>query len=296
MRKAALLFVIAVWVYAAKAQFTLQPRLGFESPLTKISYDNSSFHKVASQSLPQVGVRADYQFKKGLAPYVGVFTHRPLVNYGFNDPKAGMTAYNATSGHLQMQLQAGLQYSTKALTLGKKKSVKTNQQKVSETRSSCYRSYQGCRKTSQEQGSKQQANNWSLRLQPSAGLGYIPSGKEDMQYGGTSAYRYNAGNLKTELMTGLGFEFAKNKKPVITLAINYFKGLGNNETMLVTEAGGKPVNTLLRSKFSGWNAAIGIPVSMAKRPKTTTATKPQNNNRSNYSEYYKRRCGSYRRS
>jgi hypothetical protein len=296
MRKAALLFVIAVWVYAAKAQLTVQPRLGFENPVTKISYNNSSFYKAVSPSLLQAGVRADYQFKKGFAPYLGVFTHRPLVSYSFNDPKTGMSSYQATTGDLQVQLQAGLQYSTKAIALNKKKTAKTSPQKASETKSSCYHSYGGCRKTKEAQTSKQQDNSWSLRLQPSAGLGYIPSGKGDLQAGNSASYQYNAGNLQTEFITGLGFELAKNKTPWITLAISYFKGLGTNETVLLTESAGKPVSTNLRSKLSGWNAAIGIPISLAKKSKTTNvATKKENNNPHRCTEYYRSRCGSYKR-
>ncbi|MBO9681068.1 MAG: hypothetical protein J7502_00105 [Flavisolibacter sp.] len=296
MRKAALLFVIAVWVYAAKAQFTLQPRLGFETPLTKISYNNSSFYKAVSQSLPQAGVRADYQFKKGFAPYLGVFTHRPLVSYSFNDPKTGMSSYSAAAGDLQVQLQAGLQYTTKAIALNKKKAATTSPQKVSETKSSCCHSYGGCHKTAEAQASKQQGNSWTLRLQPSAGLGYIPSGKGDLETANSASYQYNAGNSPTEFITGLGFELAKNKNPFITLALSYFKGLGTNETVLLTESAGKPVSTNLRSKLSGWNAAIGIPISFAKKSKTTNVTtKKENNSPHRCTEYYRSRCGSYKR-
>jgi hypothetical protein len=295
MRKAALLFVFAVCVYAAKAQLTLQPRLGVENPLAKISYNHSSFYKAVSPSLAQAGVRADYQFKKGFAPYLGVFTHRPVASYSFNDPKTGMTTYQAKAGDLQLQLQAGLQYSTKAIVLNKNKAAKTAPQKISESKSSYHRSYGGCRKPSEAQSLKQQANTWSLRLQPSAGFGYLPSSKDDMENGNSAmpaSYRYNAGNVKTELITGLGFELSKNKNPFLTVAINYFKGIGTNETVLTTESGGKPLNTSLRSKLSGWNAAIGIPISFAKK---STATKKQYNTRSSCSEYYKKRCGSYRR-
>jgi len=294
MRKAALLFVIAVCAYAAKAQLTLRPQIGFESPLTKISYNHSPFNKALCQFLPQAGVRADYQFKKGLAPYLGVFTHRPLVNYSFSDPKSGMTSYHATTGDLQLQLQAGLQYSIKPFTLSKKTvASKTNTEKVSEAKSNCYHSCQSsCRKRSSEaQMPKQPANLWTLRLQPSAGIGYVPSGKEDIEMRNSASYLYNAGNIKTELITALGFELARNRKKIITLSINYFKGLGTNETSFTTEEpGSKPLTTNLRSRLSGWNASIGIPISFAKK---STATKTQKNNHRSCTDYYKKRC-SYR--
>jgi hypothetical protein len=207
-----------------------------------------------------------------------------------------MNSYDATTGDLQVQLQAGLQYNTKAIALNKKKPAKTSTQKAPETKSTCYHSYGGCHKTTEAQTSKQQGNSWTLRLQPSAGLGYIPSGKGDLETTNSASYQYNAGNLSTEFITGLGFELAKNKNPFITLAINYFKGLGTNETVLLTESGGKPVSTSLRSKLSGWNAAIGIPISLAKKSKTTTvATKKENNSPHRCTEYYRSRCGSYKR-
>lgn len=294
MRKAALLFVIAVCAYAAKAQLTLRPQIGFESPLTKISYNHSPFNKALCQSLPQAGVRADYQFKKGLAPYLGVLTHRPLVNYSFHDPKSGSTSYHATAGNLQMQLQAGLQYSIKPLTLSKKTvASKINTQNVSEAKSNCYHSCQSsCRKrTSEAQIPKQQIELWTLRLQPSAGIGYIPSRKQDLEMRNSANYLYNAGNIKTELVTGLGFEFARNRKKIITLSINYFKGLGTNEASFTTEeAGSKPLTTNLRSQLSGWNASIGIPISFAKK---STATKTQKSVQRGCTDYYKKRC-SYR--
>jgi len=299
MRKAALLFVIAVCAYAANAQFILRPQFGFENPLTKISYNNSAYYKPVCQVLPQAGVRADYQFKKGLAPFFGVFTHRPLVSYSFNDPKTGMTAYDATTGDLQVQLQAGLQYSTRPITLSKKTSAaKTKTENAPQAKSSCSHFYPGCchKKSSETQTSKQQTNTYTVRLQPLAGVGYVPSGKQDIETqntGTSTSYTYNAGNIKTEFITGLGFEFAKNSKRFLTLSVNYFKGLEKNETLLTTGSSGKTINTNLSSKLSGWNAAIGIPISFAKKNTTTTTTKTktQKNNHHSCSEYYKRRCG-----
>jgi len=295
MRKAALLFVFAVCAYAAKAQFTLQPRLGFEAPITKISYNGSGYDKPVSQALPQAGVRAAYGFKNALAPFLGVSTHRPLVSYSFNDPKTGMTAYNATAGNLQVQLQAGLQYNSKPISLSKKKAAATtNPENVSETKSSC-RSYFGCYRKSNG-GQKQQANAWTMKVQPSVGLGYVPSGKDDIEIqnaGTTNTYTYNAGNIKTELITGLAFEFASGNKKFATLSINYFKGLGNNETVLTTVSDGKTLNTNLGSKLEGWNAAIGIPISFGKKS-ATTKTKVQSKSRSRCSENYKSRCSRYR--
>ncbi len=287
MRKTALLFVIAVYGYAAHAQFTLRPQTGIEIPATKISYNNLPSFKPACQSLAQFGLRADYAFKGGLGPFVGLFTHRPSVNYNFTDPEKGMTAYEAAVGDLQVQLQAGLQYSTKPLLLSKKTSARSGSEHMPAIRSSC-----GERKPGEAQNSKQKAT-WSVRLQPSAGLGYVPSNKADLETknsGTQTSYTYRAGNTKTELITGLGFEFSRNRKRFLSLSINYFKGLGNNETTFTTQSSAKTVTTTLGSTVSGWNASVGIPISFAKK---NTMKSPKSYHRC--SEQYKRKCGSYKR-
>jgi hypothetical protein len=301
MRKTALLFVIAVYGYAANAQFTLRPQAGFERPVTKISYNNAPYFKPECQSLPQGGIRADYQFKGGFGPFLGVFTHSPLVTYKFNDPETGMTAYDASVGNLQVQLQAGLQYSTKPLSLGKTgSSSKSTAETKSETYTGCtHFSLSCCHKHSSEAQKSKPENTWTVRLQPSAGLAYVPSGKEDLEInnsGTQPVYTYNAGNIKTEFISGLAFEFAKNAKRFLSLSINYFTGLGNNETAFTSESSGKTVNTTLNSKVSGWNASLGIPISFTKSnttKKTTTTSQKTYHSCSEY--YYKRKCSSYRR-
>ncbi|HYK55615.1 MAG TPA: hypothetical protein VEV15_03990 [Flavisolibacter sp.] len=288
MRKTALLFVIAVYGYAANAQLTLRPQTGIEIPATKISYNNLPSFKPACQSLAQFGLRADYAFKGGLGPFVGLFTHRPSVNYNFNDPEKGMTAYNATVGDLQLQVQAGLQYSTKPLLLSKKTAAVTSgPENMSASTSGC-----GGRKSGETQNLKQKAA-WTVRLQPAAGLGYAPSNKPDLEAknsGTQTSYTYRAGNTKTELISGLGFEFARNRTKFLSLSINYFKGLGSNEMTFTTQSSAKTVTTTLSSKVSGWNASIGIPISFAKK---NTIKNQRNYHRC--SEQYKRKCGSYRR-
>ncbi len=288
MRKTALLFVIAVYGYAANAQLTLRPQTGIEIPATKISYNNLPSFKPACQSLAQFGLRADYAFKGGIGPFVGLFTHRPSVNYNFTDPEKGMSAYEAAVGDLQLQLQAGLQYSTKPLLLGKKTSAVTpGPENMSVSTSGC-----GGRKVEETQDSKQKPA-WTVRLQPAVGLGYVPSNKADLEtknLGTQTSYTYRAGNTKTELISGLAFEFARNRTKFLSLSINYFKGLESNETTFTTQSSAKTVTTTLSSKVSGWNATIGIPISVAK--KNTLKTQKSYHR---CSEQYKRKCGSYRR-
>lgn len=298
MRKTALLFVIAVSGYAANAQFTLRPQFGFENPVTKVSYNNSSSFKPTCQLSAQAGVRAEYSFKGGLGPFLGLYTHRPMVTYAFNDPETGMTAYNASKGDLQMQIQGGLQYSSKPFLLSKKNtSTQQKQQANSSTNSICGHYSSGCchKKSNTTQTNAQ--DNWTLKLQPFAGLAYVPSGKSDIETqnsGAQPTYIYNAGNLKTEFITGMGFEFARNKTRFLTISFNYFKGLGNHTTSFTTESSTKTVNTTLSSKVSGFSASLGIPISFEKNKTSVknTTSKPEKTYH-HCGEYYRTRCGHY---
>ena len=297
MRKTALLLVIAVYGYAANAQLTLRPQAGFEIPRTKLRYNNQSFFKPECQSSGQLGLRADFQFKGGLAPFAGIVTHRPLVSYSFDNPETGMTSYKADEGDLQVQLQAGLQYSTKPISLsGKPSAAPAVFENVSPAESESPYYSSGChrKKSMESKTTSPQKTMWTLRLQPSAGIGYVPSGKNDLETissGPSPSYIYNAGNVKTEFISGLGFEFAKNQTRILTLSINYFKGLSNNETTFTTESAGKSVTTTLRSEVSGWNASIGVPIGFGKKSSSAT---PQKSYRK-CSDSYKSKCGSYRR-
>src|SRR4029077_14543036 len=109
---------------------------------------------------------------------------------------------------------------------------------------------------------------WSLRLQPSAGIGFMTSTVEDLVINPAASqnnYTYNAGNDKTTFLTGMGFEFANNEKRLFTLSVNYFKGLGDNATSFTSESASKTTTTMLNSKLSAWGATLGIPISFAKK-------------------------------
>ena len=299
MRRTALLFVIAVFGYAANAQFTLTPQAGFEIPSTKISYNNLPYIKPQGQSSGQFGLRADYQFKGGCAPFAGIVSHRPLVSYNFSDTKTGMTDYTSAEGDLLVQLQAGLQYSSKPISLGKKTpAAKTTTKKTSSTEhfyySSCGRKYSETTSCTEKKSCTSQKSSWAMRIQPSAGIGYVPSSKPDMEkdYFATSpGYTYNAGNISTEFIGGMGFEFDRNQKKFLTLRVNYFKGLGNNETSFTTQTSGKEETTTLKSQVSGWNASLGIPISFTKKPAAKKSAAKSQKSHHSCGGYYKSRCG-----
>ena len=274
MRHAVLVLAFAAFAMAANSQLTIIPQIGLENPNTKISYNNLSYFSPVNQLLPQIGFRANYKLKNGLGPFIGLSTSRSAVNYSFTDPENGMTTYDASLGKTQLQLQGGMQYSTRPIYF-KQKGPGKSSTTAAETSGSCHSYYSSCsrsssnccQKKSSDQKSKSQQESWSVRVQPTAGIGFVPSSRPDLEsanVGGQPVYTYNAGSLKTALLTGVGFEFAKNKSRLFTLSVNYFKGLSNNETSFTTQSATKTTTTMLNSKVSGWNASIGIPLSFSK--------------------------------
>ena len=303
MRQTALLLVIAVLGYAASAQFTLRPQIGIENPVTKISYNDLSSFAPISQFQPQFGVHADYKFKGGFGPFIGLSTSRSTVEYSFTDPEKGMTDYHAELGDMLLAFQAGLQYSTKPLQLTKNKTTSTTKTKSGCTqnktaeKSSCYEKMMHCYSNSRCHESKTETKSttkkdiWTLSFQPSAGISYAPSNADVVETeieNGVSQYVYTAGNLKPAFISGIAFEFAKNKKKFATLSFNYFTSLGSDKTTFETQAGSKTVNTTVSSKVSGWNAALGIPITFAK---SQSKSKSKHHD-CIYRYEYKSRCGS----
>ena len=128
-------------------------------------------------------------------------------------PENGMTNYNASLAKTHLQIQGGLQYSTKPIYFKQKGSTTTAKTSSSEKTYSCHNFYSGCTrysssccKKSSEQKTKAQKQSWSMRIQPSAGFGFVPSTKSDLvteTSSGQPSYTYNAGNLKQALASSL---------------------------------------------------------------------------------------------
>jgi hypothetical protein len=290
--------VFAGITLTANSQFTILPQAGFENSNTKISYNDLPYFSPLAQLQPKFGLRADYKFKNGFGPFAGISTSRPLVSYSFTDPEKGMTEYSASMGNMQAQLQAGLQYTSKPIFFKKQTSTsKSPKVEITTTNHSYYSSrcrhyYSGCgaKRSGTAEKTKAPDKGWSLRLQPSAGIGFIPSNVEDIVInpaGSQNNYVYNAGNNKTTFLTGMGFEFANNEKRLFTLSVNYFKGLGDNATNFTSESAGKTTTTMLNSKLSGWGATLGIPISFTKK----TSTKQKVEQKPRYDcQKYKMEC------
>jgi len=287
MRSVALSGLFIVSALAMNAQkLSITPQVGFENSRTSVNYNNlGSFAPLGGEFNPQVSLRLDYKFKQGFGPYIGASTSRSGVLYSFNDVENGMNVYNATKANMQLRLEAGYQFTSNPILFNKaKRSTGTSSSKNrSSNKSSCgsYSSGSCCSKNYSSQSSRCQSKSSStnkaenknkggwVRLQPSIGVGYIAAPKTDIVTktgGGQTTYEYRAGNWNTAFLTGMGFEFGRNKQRLMNVSINYFTGIGNMNTQTVSnETGIKTSYATLESKATGWNMRVGIPFTLAEK-------------------------------
>ena len=308
MRSVALVGALFIAAAVNAQKLSLTPQVGFENSKTSVDYNKlGSFVPIKGNFNPQVSLRLDYKFKQGFGAYVGASTSRSVVLYNFNDIDNGMNLYNSQRGNMQLRMEAGYLFTTKPINFNKGKASSNSTSKVrSENksscgsysyRSSCSKSYSSSHCQSKSSSSKkiQNKGGW-VRLQPSVGVGFIPSPKTDIvskTQGGETSYEYRAGNWNTALMTGMGFEFGRNKQRLINVSINYFTGIGNMNKQTVSAISGAKMSVAnLESNASGWNMRIGIPFTLAE--KRTIKNKTERTKRSGYSERiiaeYKYRC------
>ena len=273
MRPAALLLLLfIVFTRTANAQFTLLPQIGIENPLTKISYNDGSYFKpLQAQLAPHLGLRMDYKFKKGQGVFLGLTTSRSPVSYSFSNVETGMNAYTASVGDQQLRFEGGYQFNTKPIYFNKQ--AATNKTSLAKTqtveRRGCggYSASHHCGEQNKIAQKSKINKGWFVRIQPSVGLALVPANQPEVETkvnGSQSTYTYNAGGIKTALITGAGFEFGSGRKRLFTVSLNYFRALNSNATTLTTEAAGKITTTKLNSIVSGWNASIGIPISLSR--------------------------------
>jgi len=286
MRSVALtgILFIASAIAMNAQKLSLTPQVGFENSKTSVTYnDLPSFAPLGGEFNPQVSLRLDYKFKQGFGPYLGVSTSRSVVSYSFSDVDNGMNSFSATKANMQLRMEAGYQFTTNPISLNGSKSSPSSSTAKSTTKSSCgsysYRS--SCSKSYSSKSSQCQSKNsaarkvenknkggW-VRLQPSVGIGFIPSPKTDViskTQGGLTTYEYRAGNWNTALTTGMGFEFGRNKQRLLNVSVNYYTGIGNlGKQTVSTVSGTKTSVAHLESNSSGWGMRIGIPFTLAEK-------------------------------
>ena len=301
MRTAALTGLFVVIGYAATAQLTLLPQVGFENSKTNITVnDLATFSPLGLKFSPQVGFKLDYKFKQGHGPWIGVNTSRSKVNFAFSDPENASTSYLASVGNMQLRIEAGYQHSFKPINFKNNSSSSSSKSKASSSssktkspsqqtytyrktcggkevvvvRSECAqkvaKSHCGSNKTAAKK-----ENSW-MKIQPSLGVAYIPSVEQDVVTktgNGQTVHEYHAGNWNTAFLAGTGFEFGRGKARLFTVSINYYKGLGNLEpTTVTTVSGTKTTHTTLESQSSGFSMKVGIPFTLTKNKQAKTKT------------------------
>ena len=295
MRSVALLGVLFIASVMDAQKLSLTPQVGFENSKTTVNYnDLGSFAPLGGEFNPQVNLRLDYKFKQGFGPYLGVSTSRSVVTYSFSDIENGMNLYNATKADMQLRMEAGYQFTTKPILFNKTKPASgTAPSRTQSPGKSSYESYSsrsGCSKSYSSQSGRCQSKSGAAKkavtknkggwvsLQPSVGVGFIPSTKTDIvtkEEGGQTTYEYRAGNWNTAFMTGMGFEFGRNKQRLLNVSINYFTGIGGMDKQTVTAVSGTKTSVAnLESNASGWNMRVGIPFTLAE--KSPSKNKTQN--------------------
>ena len=300
--------------YVTNAQkLSLTPQVGFENSKTSINYNDLGFFVPLGGELnPQVSLRLDYTFKPGFGPYIGASTSRSGVLYSFNNIENGMNEYNAVRANMQVRMESGFQYTSMPIFFNKSK--QSSGSSASKTKSSTKNSYGGytyrssCSKKYSSQSSRCQSKSSSakkaenknkggwVRLQPSVGVGFIPSPQADVvekMEGGQTTYEYRAGNWNTAFLTGMGFEFGRKNQRLLNVSVNYFTGIGNLNTQTVSSISGTKTSVAhLESKASGWNMRIGIPFTLAEKKsanqKTESKTKKTTADKTRIE--YKYRC------
>lgn len=257
MRAVALtILLFAAFSCVANAQkFTLLPQVGFENSKTVISYNDNYLSPPGVKFSPQASVRLTYASKQGHGFFLGAATSRSVTTFSFSNPENGMTDFSATTGNMQVRIEGGYQFNTKPIYFNKSK------------RSPKKEAYFGCGASKTKAETSKLNRSW-VRVQPSVGIGFIPSVRTDMvtkTQGGQTSYEYRAGNWNTALVTGAGFEFGRNNTRLFTVSINYFNGMGNLDKQTVSKTEGAKTSTaILQSDASGWNVRIGIPFSLNK--------------------------------
>lgn len=310
MRTAALILILAIasTITASGQQFSLLPQVGFENSKTLLNYNQEGLTPLGVKFTPQVSLRLNYASKLGHGLFLGASTRRSIVSFEFTNPEDGNTNFTANPGDMQLRLEGGYQFNSKKIILGKsrqassaKKATTTSQKSScgSYAKTNCKPSYStsrcGSSKSKQAMAAKTSNKTW-MRLQPSVGIGYIPSDMDMVNtkvQNGQTTYVYSAGNLKTALLAGAGFEFGRNNSRLFTVSVNYVKALGSAEETLTTVTSTKTTITNLSSEVSAWNLRVGIPFNLGKTQQSKSKIENKKKDCQSFRIQYQYKCRGY---
>jgi hypothetical protein len=211
----------------------------------------------------------DYLINKLHGPFVGVATNRSVVNYEFTNPETGDKEFTASPGDWKLRLEAGYQVSSKPIALGrtaKQPAVKGQDAAINP----CI-----ARKMMQAQAAAAKKSVMNLRIQPYAGMAFVPDPQTAINTAFRSnemVYQYNAANWTSAFITGVNLAFAKGTVNKYVIGVQYLKGIGNlNTETLTTPLENKELNTQLSSAASAWNITVGMPLNFSKNKQVAPA-------------------------
>jgi hypothetical protein len=262
---------------AARAQFSLLPQIGFEQSRTSLNYGNGLSAMNANANV-KAGLKMDYKLKSGHTPFINLTTVSAPDIFTFSNTGALIDRFQ--SGTPKLMLQAGYQYSSKAIQLGKKTAANKSMNEVKEEANmrqyrcgSMGRSRCGQQRSMSKFNSLNNALN--MRLQPALALAYVPSATPAIAPKG-DGFEYKAANWKTALVPSMGFEFAKGQQRLFTVSVFYTKPLAQTDEIATLASGAKAISVPLQAKTSSWGLTLGIPFSFTKpsQLKTRRQSKP----------------------
>lgn len=259
-----------------QAQFSLLPQLGFERSGTALNYGEGLKACDINGNLKAV-LQAGYQFKGGHTPFLRIGTSPAPVSFSFDN--AGTLISRTQVGGLLPRFEAGYQYSSKPISLGKKRPANAPAAEATQTtvvqRSSCgsviYKSSCGSKRKAPKVSSP---GNLNMRIQPSLALAYVPSNTEGVVQT-ANGFNYRAAPWTTAIVPAMGFEFAKGAKRLFTLTAFYTRPLQQSAETITSGTGIKAVSVPLQSRASTWGMTVGVPFGFAKaaQPKVQKAKK-----------------------
>ncbi len=280
------LFLLAGTVLHAQLSFL--PQVGFEQSRTALNYGNGMSAMDISGNF-KAGLKMDYRFKGGHSPFVNFTTSPSAARFAFNNAGSLESNMPVMKNNLQFRLEAGYQYSSLPIPLGKKSSVSKPSYAASEgatmQRGRCGALRSHCGRNKQMQKAAAPTGGLNVRLQPSLALAYVPSATQSIQQT-ANGFNYTAGSWKTAIVPAMGFEFAAGRQRLFTLSVFYTKPLDEGADMASLASGVKGINVPLNPKTSTWGLTLGVPFGFAK----AAHSKPKMERRQCTRNVY-RRCG-----
>lgn len=268
------LLVFMAWGHATTAQqLRLIPQTGLDKVRTSISQNDARFTSLKNCGLiPNLGLRMEYNFRKGHGPYLELLTNRSVVGVDYINRESDVQLENISRGDKRYSIGGGYQLNSKPIRLSKSKAGKSQVKEIpaSSSRKQSIGYAGRCGQKKEIKSIKSKNNGWTVRIQPALGAAYIPGLVENVVHQDAS-FRYNAGNTNLAIVSRMGFAFAKNRQSVITLALNYQKGIGNLDEVTVSSTSGTKTHvTNLSSKTSSWGLTAGIPITLYKKKAPVT--------------------------